>query len=153
MHIMKFKKFITSITESVKELNLNRILDKMSRSGSITQGEKDFLDNYDKFEDRDYHMISKESVIKTIKSINNSGKKVICNLHDRNGLIGLEILNADNNFQDDSCTLYLKGGEKFKLDDRFLYNISWDIDDRVYYLEMDSEYFEKIPLNNKNDKN
>jgi hypothetical protein len=143
---MKFKKFITSISESVKELSLNRILDKISKDGKITDGERNFLNNYEKSNDRDYRMISKESVISTIKELKNSGKRIICNLHDRNGLIGLEIVNFENNFQSDECILSLKGGEKFKLDDRFLYNISWDMDGNIYYLELDSEYFEKIPL-------
>ncbi len=143
---MKFRNFISSISESVKELSLNNILDKISKRSNLSDGEKNFLDNYDKIDDRDYHMISKESVIKIIENLKKSGRKVICNLHDRSGLIGSEILNVDNNFQKDTCTLYLKGGDMFKLNDKFLYNIIWDIHKNIYSLEEDSEYFEKIPV-------
>lgn len=146
MRIMKFRNFISSISESVKELSLNNILDKISKRSNLSDGEKNFLDNYDKIDDRDYHMISKESVIKIIENLKKSGRKVICNLHDRSGLIGSEILNVDNNFQKDTCTLYLKGGDMFKLNDKFLYNIIWDIHKNIYSLEEDSEYFEKIPV-------
>ena len=137
---MKFRNFISSISESVKELSLNNILDKISKRSNLSDGEKNFLDNYDKIDDRDYHMISKESVIKIIENLKKSGRKVICNLHDRSGLIGSEILNVD------TCTLYLKGGDMFKLNDKFLYNIIWDIHKNIYSLEEDSEYFEKIPV-------
>lgn len=146
MRIMKFRNFISSVSESVKELSLNKILDKISKRSDLSDGEKNFLDNYDRIDDRDYHMISKESVIKIIENLKRSGRKIICNLHDRNGLVGSEILNVDNNFQKDACTLYLKGGEIFKLNDKFLYNIIWDIHKNIYSLEEDSEYFEKIPV-------
>ncbi len=143
---MKFRKFISSINESVKELSLNNILDKISMRIDLTNGERNFLDNYGKFDDRDYHMISMEAVINIIQRLSKSGRRIFCNLHDRNGLIGLEILDIDNDFREDICTLHLKGGENFTLDDRFLYNIIWDIDNETYSLEEHSEYFEKIPV-------
>lgn len=146
MGIMKFRKFILSMNESVKELSLNRILDKISKRLDLTNGEKNFLDSYGKINDRDYFMISKESVIKIIENLNKIGRKIFCNLHDRNGLIGLEIIDIDNDFQEDVCNLHLKGGEIFKLDDRFLFNITWNIDSETYSLEEHSEYFEKIPV-------
>ena len=143
---MKFEKFLSVVSESVKEVNLNRILDKISRMVDLTPGEKKFLDNYEKVYDRDYHMISKESVVKIIDNLKKSGREIICDLHDRNGSIGLEILEIDNNFQDEVCSLHLKGGDKFKLNDNFLYNIIWDSEKGIYHLEKDSEYFEKIPV-------
>lgn len=144
---MTFKKFILSINESVKEISLNRILDKISKRIDLTYGEKSFLDNYEKIDDRDYHMISKESALNIISNLIDSGRRVVCNLKDRDGIIGLDIISIDNNFQDDICILNLKGGEKVKFDDRYLYNIIWDLDKNIYFLEEDSEYFEKIPVN------
>ncbi len=148
MVIMKYKKFLSIMNDSVKDISLNRILDKVLKKVSITDGEKRFLDNFDKVEDRDYIMVSKESVIKIIYNLIESGRVVVCNLNDRDGLIGLEIESIDNDFQDDSCVVHLKGSGVFKLEDRFLYNIIYNIDRSEYSLEVNSEYYEKIPVVN-----
>jgi len=146
MEIMKFKKYI-SMYESLKDISLNKILDKISRKVSISDREKKFLDNFDKIEDRDYVMLSKDPITKIINNLIESGRKVICNLYDRDGVIGLGIESIDYDFQSNSCNINLKGGETFNLEDRFLYNIIYDIDKSEYSLEFDSEYFEKVEIN------
>ena len=149
MVIMKFRKFVKNINESVKEISLNRILDKISKRDTISDGERNFLDNYSKVDDKDYNMISKEQVVKIIHTLIDSGREVICNLYDRDGLVSKRIVSIDNNFQDDESSLVLKGGEVFKMEDRFLYNLIWDMDKDLYSLESHSEYYEKIPISNK----
>ncbi len=149
MVIMKFRKFVKNINESVKEISLNRILDKISKRDTISDGERNFLDNYSKVDDKDYNMISKEQVVKIIHTLIDSGREVICNLYDRDGLVSKRIVSIDNNFQDDESSLVLKGGEVFKMEDRFLYNLIWDMDKDLYSLESYSEYYEKIPISNK----
>jgi hypothetical protein len=145
---MKFRTFVRGLNETVKEVTLNRILDKLSRKKSISDGEKTFLDNYDEHEGRDWKMISKEELVKTIQNLISKGKRVICNLHDRDGKIGLQVVDVKNNFQDEEFTLLLKGDEKIKLSDRFLYNVVWEVEGNFYSIEEDSEYFEKIPIKN-----
>lgn len=146
---MKFRKFVKNINESVKEISLNRILDKISKRDTISDGERNFLDNYSKVDDKDYNMISKEQVVKIIHTLIDSGREVICNLYDRDGLVSKRIVSIDNNFQDDESSLVLKGGEVFKMEDRFLYNLIWDMDKDLYSLKSHSEYYEKIPISNK----
>jgi len=146
--IMKFRTFVRGLNETVKEVTLNRILDKLSRKKSISDVEKTFLDNYDEYEGRDWRMISKEELAKIIQNLISKGKRVICNLHDRDGKIGLQVVDVKNNFQDEEFTLLLKGDEKIKLSDRFLYNVVWEVEGNFYSIEEDSEYFEKIPIKN-----
>jgi hypothetical protein len=45
----------------------------------------------------------------------------------------------------------MKGGEKHRLDDRFLYNIIYNIKKDEYSLQEQDEYFEKIEASNGDD--
>ena len=45
----------------------------------------------------------------------------------------------------------MRGNEKHTLEDRFLYNIIYNIKKDEYSLESQDEYFEKIEANNEND--
>lgn len=152
---MKFKKFISyfKFNESFKETRLNQILDKLSNRIKLTNQEQDFLDNYSQINDEDlmdYKMLSKESTYDRINSLLMSGKKVICNLHDRDGRIGLEIKSIQNDFQTETSILTLKNGEKIQLKDNILYNILHNQHKNEWSLEMEDEFFEKIPIDNEN---
>jgi hypothetical protein len=154
-NIMKFKKFISyfKFNESFKETRLNQILDKLSNRIKLTNQEQDFLDNYSQINDEDlmdYKMLSKESTYDRINSLLMSGKKVICNLHDRDGRIGLEIKSIQNDFQTETSILTLKNGEKIQLKDNILYNILHNQHKNEWSLEMEDEFFEKIPIDNEN---
>lgn len=146
--IMNFRSFVRGINETVKEVTLNKILDKLSRKKTISDSEREFLDNFEKSEGRDWRMISKEDLAKETRNLLSRGEKVICNLHDRDGKIGIQVKEVINRFGDETTTLVLKGGENIKLSDRFLYNIIWKTKDNYYSIEEDSEYFEKIPVKN-----
>lgn len=146
--IMNFRSFVRGLNETVKEVALNKILDKLSKKKLLSDGEKEFLDNFEKSEGRDWRMISKEDLVKTIKNLLSKGEKMVCNLHDRDGKIGLQVTGVINKFGDETTTLLLKGGGSIKLSDRFLYNIIWNIKGNYYSIEEDSEYFEKIPIKN-----
>lgn len=154
-NIMKFKKFISyfKFNESFKETRLNQILDKLSNRTKLTKQEQDFLDNYSQINDEDlmdYKMLSKESTYERINSLLMSDKKVICNLHDRDGRIGLEIKSIQNDFQTETSILTLKNGEKIELKDNILYNILHNQQKNEWSLEMEDEFFEKIPIDNEN---
>jgi len=139
---------VRGLNETVKEVTLNKILDKLSKKKSISDIEKEFLDNFEKSDGRDWRMISKEDLVKVVRNLLSKGEKVICNLHDRDGKIGLQVTEIVNKFGDETTTLLLKGDENIKLSDRFLYNIIWNIRGNYYSIEEDSEYFEKIPVKN-----
>ena len=146
---MKIKRIIKYylFNESVKEMELNKILDKVSNRKSLTARERNFLELYKttREEDmKDFLYISKNSAFKKISELLEIGKKVICDLHDRNGKIGLDITGIENNFEEDTCIITMKGDEKHQLHDKFLYNLIYSIKKDEYSLQEQDEYFEKI---------
>jgi hypothetical protein len=153
MRIMNFKKFLSylNISESLKEVELNKILDKISKKVKLSKREEDFLGKYNDIEDeelKDYTHLSRQNAFERIEKLLNNGKKIICNLYDRDGLIGLEIIKIYNDFENEVCILTFKNGEKFKLKDNYLYNIIYNLKKDIYSLEKEDEYFEKIPVKN-----
>lgn len=146
---MKIKKLIKYyiLGESLKEIELNRILDKISRKKSLTERERNFLDLYqatNEEEMKDLMLLSKNSACNRIGGMIESGKKVICDLCDRDGKIGLQIIQVENNHQEETCTITMKGGIEHPLDDRFLYNIIYNKKKDSYSLQEHDEYHEKI---------
>lgn len=151
---MKIKRIIKYylFNESVKEMELNKILDKVSNRKSLTARERNFLELYKttREEDmKDFLYISKNSAFKKISELLEIGKKVICDLHDRNGKIGLNITGIENNFEEDTCIITMKGDEKHQLHDKFLYNLIYSIKKDEYSLQEQDEYFEKIESKNE----
>jgi hypothetical protein len=152
--IMGFKKFIKHylMGESVKEIELNRILDKVSKKQSIEDKEKKFLDLYNSTSEedmKDYMYLSKNTTFNKIKSLLERGKVVVCDLHDKNGKIGINIKGIENDFENESCLMTLKNGETCKLEDKFLYNIIYNSKKDEYSLQEQAEYYEKIPVKNE----
>lgn len=153
---MKFKKFIRHylLGESVKEMELNRILDKVSKKQNLEEREKNFLDLYNKTSEedmKDYMYLSKNTTFNKIKGLLDKNKTVICDLYDRNGKIGIKIKDIENDFENEVCVLTLKNGEKHNLHDKFLYNIIYNNKKDEYSLEAQDEYFEKIPVGGDED--
>jgi hypothetical protein len=137
--------------ESLKEIEMNKILDKISRKKKLTIREKNFLELYNEtYEDdeRDYMMLSKNVAFKRLKHLLDGGKKIICDLHDRNGKIGLQIIDLENDIENEFCEIKLKDQSIFKLQDKFLYNITYNLKKNLYSLTEQDEYFEKIEHTN-----
>lgn len=149
---MKLKKLIRYyiLGESIKEIEMNRILDKISKKSKLTKKELEFLNLYNetsKSEDKDFMMISKNMAYKKVKDLLDKKKKVICDLHDRNGKFGLQITDIKNHIEEDECLVIMKGEEKHKLHDKFLYNLIYNLKKDYYSLEEHDEYYEKIEAN------
>jgi len=152
--MMKIRRLIEHylFNKSVKEMELDKILDKVLKKETLTSREKGFIELYNSTQEvimKDYLYLSKNSTFKKITEILEIGKKIICDLHDRNGKIGLEIIEIVNNFEQETCILTLKGGEKHNLHDKFLYNLIYNIEKDQYSIEEQDEYFEKIPTENE----
>lgn len=150
---MNFKDWLRlfDLRESLKDSELNRILDKISDGLKLTGAEKNFLDRYDsvKEEDlKDYTHLSKDLTYQKIRELLDQNKKVSCDLYDKNGKIGLYIISIENNYNKGTCTMNLKGGEVAILTDNFLYNLIYNINKDEYSLQTQDEYFEKIPISN-----
>ena len=154
--IMGFKKFISffNIRESLKEVELDRILDKIGKKLSLTPKEQDFMDHYDAIQDneiQDFLYLTKEKIAEKIQELLDQKKTIICDLVDRNGKIGLKIKTINQPVLDtEFTTLTLSNYEKTKLYDRFLYNLIYDMNRDEFSLQSQDEYFEKVPLQ-KND--
>lgn len=148
---MNFSNFIKKyiLRESVKEMEMDRILDKISKKQPLTDREKRFKELYNNINDdyyKDYMYLSKNSTYDVVIKLLNSGRRVICDLHDRNGKFGLPIIKINNDFENENCIIFMKGGEKHELHDRYLYNIIYNSTKDEYSLQEQDEYFEKIPI-------
>lgn len=153
MRIKKILKYYL-FGESVKEMEMNKILDKINTRKKLTDREINFLNLYQQTKDedlKDFLYLSKNSTFSKITSLLEKGKKVICDLHDRNGKIGLQIIKIENNFENENCILTLKNDETHFLHDKFLYNIIYNVKRDEYSLQEQDEYYEKIAASN--DKN
>ena len=153
---MKIKKFIKYylLGETVKEIELNRILDKINSKVKLSKKEINFLNLYQITRDddmKDFMYLSKNSTFEKIKDLLDKSRRVICDLHDRDGKIGLRIINIENDFEEDECILYLKGSETFVLEDKFLYNLIYNKNKDEYSLQEQDEYYEKIEASNGED--
>lgn len=126
---------------SVKEIELDKILEKITNKLSITNSEKDFLKNFDLIKEseiKDYSLLSKTFIESIIKELLDKNIKVICNLSDRNGKINSPIISIENGI------LVAKIGNRVKLTDDKLYNLIYNLKRKEYSLELAGEYYEVI---------
>jgi hypothetical protein len=134
--------------ESLKEIEFKSILDKISKNITLSDREVRFIELYNhRNEDKDFMYLSKNIVCEKIRFFLDNGKKVICDLYDRNGLIGLPIIDIENYYEEEEALIIMKT-EKHKLNDKFLYNLIYDNKLNKYSLQEQDEYFEKIEVRN-----
>lgn len=153
---MKIKKLIKYylLGESIKEIELNRILDKIGAGKKLTKKEIGFLNLYQDTREenmKDFMYLSKNSTFSKVEDLLASGKKVVCDLHDRSGKFGLRITKVENDFEEDGCIVFMKGGECHRLEDKFLYNIIYNGKRDEYSLQEQDEYYEKIEAGSDDD--
>lgn len=152
---MKIKKLFKYyiLGESIKEIEMNRILDKISKKGKLTKREKDFLNLYNETsnsEDKDFMMLSKNVTCRKVKDLLDKQKKVICDLHDRDGKFGLQIIDVVDDHQNETSTILMKNDESHQLHDKFLYNLIYNVKRNEYSLQEQDEYFEKLKVKDEN---
>jgi len=141
-----------SLRESIKDEEMNRILEKISAHENLSDIEKLFLKKYDEIVEsdlKDLSHLSKNLAFDKISKLLERGKKVICDLYDKDGQINDEIISIHNDFEHEECILDLKHGERAILSDRFLYNIDYDIKKDIYSVKVQDEYFEKIKVDDE----
>ncbi len=133
--------------ESVKQMEVKKIMEKISKKKTLTKREQNFLELYQATqveELKDFLYLSKNSTFSKILELLEHNIKVICNLHDKNGKFGMEIIKIENNFEDETCTITMVHDEHHKLHDKFLYNLIYNTKKKEYSLEEQDEYFEKL---------
>ena len=156
MRIMKFERWskYLSLRESVKDDELNRILDKISSHQKLSDREEQFLAKFDQVVDTDLSdmsHLSKNTAFDKVSELLEKGKKVICDLYDKDGQINDQIISVENDFESETCILNLKHGDESELNDRFLYTINYDFDHDTYSLRSQDEFFEKLPVKSDED--
>ena len=113
----------------------------------MSEKEKSFLELYNhtiKQEDKDFMLLSKSVVSVKVKELIDKSRKVICDLHDKDGKIGLEIVDVVNDFEKDSSFVVFKDSNRHTLHEKFLYNLIYNTNKNLYSLQEHDEYFEKI---------
>ena len=153
---MKFERWskYLSLRESVKDDELNRILDKISSHQKLSDREEQFLAKFDQVVDTDLSdmsHLSKNTAFDKVSELLEKGKKVICDLYDKDGQINDQIISVENDFESETCILNLKHGDESELNDRFLYTINYDFDHDTYSLRSQDEFFEKLPVKSDED--
>lgn len=131
---------------SIREAQLNAILDKMNSGQKLSSKERSLLDLFSQLEDdifQDFRLISKSRTLDTISNLLDIDVDVICNLCDKQGPIDEKIYDV----QDDILIL-LRNDQHIKLEDRFLYDIIYNPKRMCYSLECTNEYFEEALINN-----
>jgi hypothetical protein len=156
MRIMKFERWskYLSLRESVKDDELNRILDKISSHQKLSDREEQFLAKFDQVVDTDLSdmsHLSKNTAFDKVSNLLERGKKVICDLYDKDGQINDQIISVENDFESETCILNLKHGDEAELNDRFLYTINYDFSHDTYSLRSQDEFFEKLPVKSDED--
>jgi hypothetical protein len=151
---MNLKKFISylNVRQSLKEIELNKILDKISKKIKLSPSEKDFLGHYDQVKDddiKDFNLLTCQTTFEKINHLISKQKLIICNLSDRNGIINLPIHQVFCNYESEEYFLILKNNEEIKLKDNFFYNIIYILDKNHYSLETEDEFYEKIGVKNE----
>ena len=131
--------------DDYKTSELNQILDKIAINKDLSEREKIFLQNYESINDdqlKDYNFLSLLDLFYLICKLN---KTIICDIKDKQGKINEEIISID--YDHDECVMNL--GLKhslYKLTDNFLYKMTYIFKHDTYSLDIESEYYEKIKI-------
>lgn len=135
-------KIIYSIMDErfIKNRELNRILDKITSKDNLSSNEKEFMEHYSDLNEldiQDYSYLSSNVIKNKIINLIEQNHVVICNLNDRDGLIGEKIISVkDDILKTDHFEIQIK--------DNVLYNLIYNIEYNFYSIEVQDEYYEKL---------
>jgi hypothetical protein len=147
------KKYLV-LRDSIQDIRVNQILDKILIGRKLTKEENAFLDKLEHVIDykiKDYLYLSKNMCVELISDLMARNFKIICDLTDRNGKLSESIIKIENNFEEDCCILHLEKGETANLYEKFLYNLNYNVKKNHYVLTIQDEYFEKITIDKNED--
>jgi hypothetical protein len=145
---MKNRLNITFISKENNKLSeLNQILDKISINKELTQREKEFLSKYENIDDDDLKDFNYLSLLDLFYLISKIDKIIYCDIKDKFGKINEEIKSVNYDHDESSMILGLKHGN-YTLKDNYLYKLTYTFKTDTYSLDIESEFSEKITLNN-----
>jgi len=134
--------------DNLKTSELNTILDKIFVKQDLSERELEFLEKYDIIDNEDLKDYSFLSLLDLFYLFSKIKKPIICDIKDREGKINQQILNVDYDHEECKLTLGFKHGI-YTLSDNKFYRLSYEFKHDNYSLDIQSEYNEKIELNNE----
>jgi len=138
---------IFSLKDNPKIFELNKVLDKISQKNQLSQREYDFLDKFGTIDEEDFKDYNFLSLMDLFYIMNKIDKNIILNIKDREGKINQQILEVHYRYEDCKIYLILKHGD-YTLTDNFLYKLEYEFKHDNYSLDIESEYYEKIIIDN-----
>lgn len=135
--------------KSLKEQAMDKILDKMSTGRGLTPNEAAFMAVQGPIPDsdlRDFMLVSSFEACTRVASLLDHGLRVTCNLRDRDGVIGDDVVSSS--VTGDRSTITLAGRLTIELLPSFLYDLTFSMRDFRYSLESDHEFYELAPIKN-----
>jgi hypothetical protein len=117
------------LTRNINKIGIFEILEEIAKK--------------QRFDDRDYMLLSKNVTYDKVRELLDNNKRVVCDIHDRDGLIGLLVQDITNNREKDECKIIMRD-MSILLNERFLYNIIYNVDRNRYSLQEQDEYMEKL---------
>lgn len=140
------KKISILLGKPLKEAEMDSIVSKKKKNITLSDREKYFYKLYKEteFKDQDYMMLSKNVASNRINNILINKRTIVCNLHDRDGLLGYDIISVEN--KNNKVIVNMTHNMKHEMTDNFLYNILFDKKRKKYSLEEHDEYFEKVNI-------
>ena len=139
----------TQFCESVKSDELDRVLDKINNKLTLTDSENSFLKNYHNLKEdemKNYALLSPDLISTKIEEFLIDKIKIICDIDNNHE----EIESIHNDYENGNHVMILKNRKRVPLKDNCLYNLSFD--NGTYWLEVEDEYYEKLPIK-KDDEN
>lgn len=118
-----------SLTRNINKIGVFEILEEIAKK--------------QRFDDRDYMLLSKNMTYDKVRELLDNNKRVVCDIYDKDGLIGLLVQDITNNREKDECEIIMRD-MKILLKDRFLYNIIYNINNNRYSLQEQNEYSEEV---------
>jgi hypothetical protein len=126
---------------------LNQILDKISMRNNLSDREIEFLDKFNSIDDKDLKDYNYLSLLDLFYLVTQIDKIIYCDIKDKNGKINDQIVSIEYNHDDCKIELGLKHGN-LVLTDNYLYKLIYEFKHDNYSLDIESEYYEKITLDN-----
>lgn len=138
---------IFSSKENPKISELNKVLDKISEQNQLSKREYDFLNKFEILDEDDFKDYNFLSLMDLFYIMNKIEKIIILNIKDREGKINQQILEVHYEYDDCKINLVLRHGN-YTLTDNFLYKLEYEFKHDNYSLDIESEYYEKINIDN-----
>jgi hypothetical protein len=136
--------------ETLKDKAVNRILEKISDNQPLTTREKGFLNLQQSIPDHDlveYMLVTPTEVVNKISDILDMGVEIVCNLRDRDGVMGAKVLSGELN--EGRPLIEVTGHGKIELRQNCLYDLRFSTKHLRYSLESDHEFYELVPVKNE----